>query len=162
MHATSAGLIQKPAEADAEELQQVSVPDGVAPGDEFTIELPDGRVLTIECPDGVSSGGVLEIAVPPVDEGQAIRRRVHQSRTDAELRSASIDLASPSAGVETAEVPVPAGVGPGETFSVQTAWGEDFEVEVPDGTEPGSTLFIELPRALRPIVDIVDDDALGV
>ena len=42
---------------------QVAVPTGVAPGQAFAFQLPDGRQLQLTCPPGVAPGGHVMVKV---------------------------------------------------------------------------------------------------
>ena len=70
-------------------------------------------------------------------------------------------MGSPGASdeVETAEVAIPEGLRPGDSFSVQATWGGVFQVEVPPGTQPGSTLFVEYPRHPQPSTTLTPSEA---
>ena len=86
---------------------EVTVPDGIGPGDEFIIEY-DGRSLSVQCPDGCSAGMPIELEIP----------------------AAAADTAPP------VEVVVPDGCHAGDTFLVEFN-GREFDVTVPDGCGPG-------------------------
>ena len=44
-------------------------------------------------------------------------------------------------------VAIPAGVGPGQSFQLQTADGGSFQVTVPPGLGPGQSLTVQMPAA---------------
>jgi len=121
--------------ADEPETAEVIVPTGCGPGHIFRAIIADGRELTIRCPDDGGPGDVLEIDLPPADH------------YNAEPDSPSADMGE---DVETAEVIVPTGLLPGQSFTTTASWGGVFEVVVPPGTLPGSTLFVELPASATP------------
>lgn len=110
---------------------EVMVPAGTAPGDIFRVIIADGRELTIRCPMDGSPGDMLEIDLPPIDT-------VVEQEPESPV--------GPRADMETAEVEIPPGLEPGQSFSATASWGGKFEVVVPRGTRPGSTLFVEMPK----------------
>jgi hypothetical protein len=58
---------------------EVAVPDGLAPGDSFIVDIADGRSLDVIVPDGCASGDLLFIdvpALPPPDSQVAGPTRV--------------------------------------------------------------------------------------
>ena len=121
------------------DVAEVLVPAGTRPGEVFNVVIADGRELTISCPADAGPGDLLEIDLPPMvppDSGRS---------------SDASDLTPRSPGdVETAEVMIPDGVQPGQSFPVKSSWGGIFQVVVPRGTLPGSTLFVELPKKPPP------------
>ena len=104
---------------------QVEVPEGVYPGDAMNIMVGD-QEFTITVPDGVEPGMLMEVDLP-VDEGA--------------------DPGGPSEEPQTEPVivEVPPGLGPGDAFTVETAWGGVFEIAVPDGVGPGDQIQVDLP-----------------
>ena len=122
---------------------EVEVPEGAVPGEDFSVQLDDGREVVVNCPVGAGPGDVLEIDVPGAEA------------TDSEVDMSPFksiaagddddDDNQPTTSMETAEVTVPAECRPGDSFVVEASWGGLFEVEVPPGTVEGSTLFVELP-----------------
>jgi len=101
---------------------QVEIPDGLYPGDAMSIMAGD-QEFTITVPDGVGPGMMIEVDLP-VDEGGP-------SDEPPETEPVIIE--------------VPPGLGPGDVFTVATAWGGEFEIAVPDGVGPGEQIQVELP-----------------
>ena len=99
---------------------EVTVPDGIAAGDDFLLQF-EGLELSVTCPPGCSAGDAIQIEV---DVGGS---------ANAEQQ-------------EQVEVTVPDGCFPGMTFSVEFG-GSTFDVTVPDGCEPGSAIVIGVPEA---------------
>jgi hypothetical protein len=131
------------------EIAEILVPAGVQSGDVFRVVLTDGRELTIACPDDAGPGDLLEIDLPPAEDG------------DLGMREPS----SPELGGgdgETAEVVIPEGLQAGQSFTVESSWGGQFEVTVPRGTLPGSTLFVELPKAAEDDVETGETPATAL
>ena len=75
-------------------LLTVVVPDGLLPGDQMSVEAPDGNAYTVEIPPGVAGGQAMEVDLP--------------------------DGPGPSSsGTQPVEVVVPDGIRAGEAFSVE-------------------------------------------
>ena len=108
-------------------LMQVTVPDGLMPGDAMSIMVGE-QEFTITVPDGVGPGELLEVDLPVEDDQGA-------------------GPSDQPAMTEKVVVEVPAGVYSGQMFTVQTAWGGEFEIAVPDGVGPGDAIEVELPTA---------------
>ena len=102
----------------------VEVPDGVGPGDPMTIMVGE-QEFTITVPDGVGPGMLLEVDLPLAEEAPP-------GPSDEPM-------------TEPVIVEVPPGMGPGDVFNVETAWGGVFEIAVPDGVGPGEQIQVELP-----------------
>ena len=102
----------------------VEVPDGVMPGDPMSIMVGD-QEFTITVPDGVGPGMLIEVDLPIAEEAPP-------GPSDEPLTEAVL-------------VDVPPGMGPGDVFNVETAWGGVFEIAVPDGVGPGEQIQVELP-----------------
>lgn len=108
------------------------VPPGCIAGDTFYVTIPDGRRLSICCPEDVEPGALIEIIVPPSDEPASIGQQ---------------PVIQPVPAMETNEIIVPDGMVPGDSFIVQAASGGMFDVIVPEGIAPGTAIFVELPAA---------------
>ena len=108
-------------------LMQVTVPDGLQGGDAMSVTVGE-QEFTLTVPDGLGPGDLLEVDLP-VDEPAPPEE----------------EAAPPAAGTETVVVAVPPGVGPGDPFSVETAWGGVFEIVVPDGVGEGDSIEVALP-----------------
>eukprot|EP00966_Prymnesium_polylepis_P073973 1716562-Prymnesium_polylepis.1 len=103
-------------------LLQVVIPDGVEPGQQFTVEA-GGCEWTVTSP--CQPGTLVNLDLPleaGVDDGQAVEQ--------------------PTGVVEVA---VPEGVGPGDSFLVEAMHGLQFSVVVPEGCAPGSPMRVALP-----------------
>jgi len=107
-------------------LMQVTVPEGLQGGDAMSV-LVGEQEFTLTVPDGLEAGALIEVDLP-VDEG-----------------APDADPPPEEAMTEKVIVTVPAGLGPGDPFSVETAWGGVFEITVPDGVYEGDAIEVELP-----------------
>ena len=100
-------------------LLTVVVPDGLLPGDQMSVEAPDGNAYTVEIPPGVAGGQAMEVDLP--------------------------DGPGPSSsGTQPVEVVVPDGVRAGEAFSVEFG-GAVMEIVCPDGCGAGSAIIVDMP-----------------
>ena len=45
-------------------MMQVTVPDGLGPGDMFMVQAPDGQQMQVQVPPGVKSGMPIQVAMP--------------------------------------------------------------------------------------------------
>ena len=95
---------------------EVTVPDGVLPGDSFLLEF-DGQQLDVTCPKDCFAGDVISV---PVDVPE-------------------------SSGAEQIDVVLPDGCFPGMEFTVACDDGREFNLLVPEGCEPGSLLTVDVP-----------------
>lgn len=105
----------------------VIVPDGLSPGDEFTVDA-NGQSFAVSVPDGVYGNVAIDIELPTSSDSQ----------NKSTLGSSS---------TERCIVSVPAGLSPGDTFNVATSWGGIFEITVPEGLTSGSELEVDMPLA---------------
>ncbi len=102
-------------------LLRVVVPDGLVPGDDFTISAPSccgAREFEVSVPKGACGGVTIDVEVPDDGDHRVI-------------------------------VVVPPGLQPGDPFNVEAAWGT-FEVCVPDGVAAGEAIEVELPPPEQP------------
>jgi len=99
---------------------EVTVPDGLYPGDPMSIAVGDEE-FTITVPDGVYGGDPIDVDLPvsepPPDEGSA---------------------------PTSVMIVIPDGCWPGDEFTVEFN-GRSFNIGVPDGCEPGMELQVEVP-----------------
>lgn len=106
---------------------QVTVPDGLQGGDAMSVMVGE-QEFTLTVPDGLGAGALIEVDLP-IDEPAADPEPPPQEE----------------ALTEKVLVEVPAGLGPGDPFTVETAWGGAFEITVPDGIYEGDSIEVELP-----------------
>ena len=126
-----AGLVDSDSEPEPEpqpESQppgrvQVTVPDGIQPGETFTVQLANGQEFSVVAPDGCPGGTLIELDVPQTE--------------------------SAPQNADTMVVTVPDGVGPGDAIRVSSGTVE-FDVVIPDGVGPGDSLEVNLPVSPPP------------
>ena len=56
---------------ESSDVMDVTVPDGVAPGDTVLFTTPDGRELDVVVPDGLNPGDTFGVNVPPPEPAPA-------------------------------------------------------------------------------------------
>jgi hypothetical protein len=100
-------------------LLSIEVPHGLGPGDTMLVAAPDGNEYQVVVPKGCFAGSPIDVDLP----------------CEASLNETT-----------ELEVVVPEGVHEGETFSIETAWGETFDIACPAGCAPGHTVFVEVPQ----------------
>jgi hypothetical protein len=105
-------------------LMQVTVPDGLFPGDSMNIAVGE-QEFTITVPDGVLGGDAIDVDLPVAEE------------EPAEEQGAATTMVS---------IVVPDGCYEGTEFTVEFD-GREFNIVVPDGVGPGET--IEVAAATR-------------
>jgi hypothetical protein len=103
---------------------EVTVPEGVWAGDQFTVDSPFGGSYDIICPDGCGPGMAIVVDLPAA--GQPALPPAAESTT------------------QPVEVVVPDGVYCGEYFTVDFD-GAAYDIQCPDGCGPGSAIIVDLP-----------------
>ena len=54
------------------QMMQVSVPAGVKPGQQFSVQTPGGGQMQVTCPEGVEEGSAIQIQVPAAATAVAV------------------------------------------------------------------------------------------
>ena len=106
-------------------LMTVAIPAGLQPGDSMSIEAA-GQTFTVLVPDGCSAGMDLEVDLNVEEEAAA----------------------STSSATQQVELVVPAGIWPGDPFSVEHDGGV-FEICCPEGCAAGDAILVDLPVAVE-------------
>ena len=112
-------------------LLQVTIPDGLFPGDEMMVA-HGSQEFTITVPEGVHGGDMLDVDLP-VDE--------HDS-----CGPPPTSLPSPSSVI----VAVPDGLYEGQEFTVSFD-DREFNICVPQGCRGGDEIEVEVPEAEEPL-----------
>jgi hypothetical protein len=105
------------------QTQVVTVPDGVAPGELFSV-LVGGDRLRMECPPNTMPGQRIRIVIPPVE------------RTDE---------ATPGVTQQTFYAEVPDGAQPGDRFVYAISEAQQVLVQCPPTVVPGQRIPIQMP-----------------
>jgi hypothetical protein len=121
-------------------LLDLVIPDGVAAGESFDVDVGDGSLFSVLVPKGCSAGDCITVSVHAEEQEE-------QQLDGTEIQSV--------------EVVIPEGVFPGHSFEVETASGHVFAVVAPDASYPGLNILVELevptsggvPRQLSATVD---------
>lgn len=118
---------------------EVVVPDCTHPGDVFSVETCDGHLLSVALPPGYYAGDMLPIEAP-------------SAPASPQPASPSLSARKPSSDSVMCDfdIVVPAGIYAGETFSVETDWGETFDIQCPAGCSAGTSITCSLPAAPAP------------
>lgn len=151
---------------------QVTIPQGVRPGDTFTV-LVEGRSLSVRCPPSTRPGDRVIINAPAPDEQQSFIVTVPQGVRPGEQFPVRVEnrqvmvTCPPGAGPgqrvtfqlpkedsppltpnhQMFEVVVPSGVFPGQAFAL-IANGQRVMVTCPPGAGPGQKIRFQLPVQL--------------
>ncbi len=115
----------------------VTVPQGIRPGMQFAVDVAGQRMM-VTCPAGVQAGMNLRIQTPEQQQQQQQRQSLHSS---GGLNSSNT---SSSTSMQMFEVIVPAGVLPGQSFSL-LANGQRVLVTCPRNIRPGQAVRFNLP-----------------
>ncbi|KAK1746957.1 HECT-type E3 ubiquitin-protein ligase [Skeletonema marinoi] len=115
----------------------VTVPQGIRPGMQFAVDVAGQRMM-VTCPAGVQAGMNLRIQTP--EQQQQQQSSLHSSG------GANSSTTSSSTSMQMFEVIVPAGVMPGQSFSL-LANGQRVLVTCPPNILPGQAVRFNLPIA---------------
>lgn len=113
----------------------VTVPQGIRPGMQFAVDVAGQRMM-VTCPVGVQAGMNLRIQTP--EQQQQRRQSLHSSG------GTNSSSTSSSTSMQMFEVIVPAGVLPGQSFSL-LANGQRVLVTCPRNIRPGQAVRFNLP-----------------
>ena len=117
----------------------VTVPQGIRPGMQFAVDVAGQRMM-VTCPAGVQAGMNLRIQTPEQQQQQQQQSSLHSSG------GANSSTTSSSTSMQMFEVIVPAGVMPGQSFSL-LANGQRVLVTCPPNILPGQAVRFNLPIA---------------
>eukprot|EP00930_Biecheleria_cincta_P035380 TRINITY_DN24337_c0_g1_i1.p1 TRINITY_DN24337_c0_g1~~TRINITY_DN24337_c0_g1_i1.p1 ORF type:complete len:414 (-),score=62.32 TRINITY_DN24337_c0_g1_i1:147-1388(-) len=124
--------------ANEKVLLSITVPQGVTAGQLLAVQVPGGRTLRVEVPQ--FAGPELELEFDPVAQTLSpVLQEASQSGAGKVNQSDSCshhDLVM--------NVPVPAGVTPGQFLSVKLPDGRQLPVEVPSTARPGGSFLVRL------------------
>ncbi len=116
----------------------VTVPQGIRPGMQFAVDVAGQRMM-VTCPAGVQAGMNLRIQTPEQQQQQQQQRQSLHSSGGTNSSSTSS-----STSMQMFEVIVPAGVLPGQSFSL-LANGQRVLVTCPRNIRPGQAVRFNLP-----------------
>eukprot|EP01044_Picomonas_judraskeda_P012470 COSAG03_NODE_1786_length_3522_cov_474.402279_1_plen_420_part_10 len=131
-------------------MMDITVPEGVEPGQALLITTPAGQDVEVVVPEGFEPGDTFQVSIaevtaatPAVEDGGDEDWGDESAAAPAE-EDASDPPEEEAAGTQTMAVTVPDGVEPGQALLVTGPDGNDLEVVVPDGLGPGDTFQVEL------------------
>ena len=132
-------------------VMDITVPDGVEPGQALLVTAPDGEDVEVIVPEGLGPGDTFQVAV---DELATPQPQATEDDEDwgEEEEAAAAPADEPAAVAEEHEgqdgqvmdITVPDGVEPGQALLVTGPDGSDVEVVVPDGLGPGDSFQVTL------------------
>lgn len=126
--------------ANEKVLLSITIPQGVTAGQLLAVQVPGGRTLTVEVPQ--VAGAELELEFDPVAQTLSpVLQAASQGGAGANQSDSSShhDLVM--------NVPVPAGVTPGQFLSVKLPDGRQLPVAVPRTARPGSSFLVRLEES---------------
>jgi len=117
----------------------VTVPQGIRPGMQFAVDVAGQRMM-VTCPAGVQAGMNLRIQTPEQQQQQQQQQSMNSSG------GMNSSTTSSSTSMQMFEVIVPAGVMPGQSFSL-LANSQRVLVTCPPNIRPGQAVRFNLPIA---------------
>jgi len=175
---SSSGAQEGRAFSPQAESIRVCIPDGVTPGQDFTVCLPNGSQVSVVCPDGLKSGDPIDIPVnsvymaatqttptppAPLSERERKEREEFLAALPDDIRSEIL--------AQELQREQPAQVGnqtsrQSPASSTSSDWVPSVQVEIPPGVYPGQQFRTVMPDG-REVVLVVPPgfkpgDVLGV
>jgi hypothetical protein len=130
----------------------ITVPEGAAGGSELEVSAPDGRLVTVQIPVGVTAGQQLRVDMAQLDAGDDYLMGEYteddeEETDDSHYYDSGDDFSEdPSDEEEYVMVTIPEGVEPGQRIRVQSPTARRSAiVEVPEGVVAGQQLRVVLP-----------------
>eukprot|EP00581_Thalassiosira_minuscula_P017736 CAMPEP_0183721764 /NCGR_PEP_ID=MMETSP0737-20130205/13926_1 /TAXON_ID=385413 /ORGANISM="Thalassiosira miniscula, Strain CCMP1093" /LENGTH=862 /DNA_ID=CAMNT_0025951817 /DNA_START=72 /DNA_END=2660 /DNA_ORIENTATION=- len=142
---------QQPEQQNSQTLSQsstaqtymVTVPPGISPGMQFAVDV-EGQRMMVTCPENVQAGMNLRILPPQTPPTPDLPSSVGTSLDRPPEEQSSAPRPPPPPQLQMYEVVVPAGVMPGQSFSL-LANGQRVLVTCPLNVGPGQKVRFQLP-----------------
>ena len=119
----------------------VEIPKDKAPGDKFSITLPNGSEVPITVPEGTKPGDVLQLNIQlPKDQEEVFKRGAKAHEEAKKPKGETFQV--------VANVEIPKGKAPGDKFSITLPNGAEVPITVPAGAKAGEMieLKIDMPK----------------
>lgn len=120
------------------EMMEIQVPPGAQPGQEISVQVPDGRVSNWRVPAGIAPGSKVVVIFNPVTGVFSIVDDVSAQAAGGQCESQSLETSS--APRQLVEVQIPDFVAPGQVLGVLVPDGRQVNFVVPDHAVAGAIL----------------------
>lgn len=134
------------ASADEKVLLSITIPQGVTAGQLLAVQVPGGQTLNVEVPQ--IAGPELELEFDPV--AKTISPVLQASTGSGGAKAKQSDSSAQDDFVMN--VPVPAGVTPGQLLNVKLPDGRQLPVAVPSTARPDSSFLVRLDASSGQLV----------